>query len=227
MVNRILPGGDLHTVYLKRLDRIAAFMHDLKGSKGEAVPVIFRPFHEQHGGWFWWGSKVCTEKEFKQLWRFTVDYLRNEKKVHNMILCYSPNSFNKPKEYMRTYPGDDYVDIFGLDDYDTVKSQGKYDQAIRMYETVVRIAEQKHKIAAVTETGLERIPQLKWWTQTLLDRFKATETTRKLAWIMVWRNGRTDHYYVPYPGHPSSENFKEFEADPFTFFLSDLPDMYH
>jgi mannan endo-1,4-beta-mannosidase len=44
--------------------------------------------------------------------------------------------------------------------------------------------------------------------------------------MLVWRNGRPDHYYAPYPGQVSAEAFKEFEKDSFTWFMEDLPDFY-
>jgi mannan endo-1,4-beta-mannosidase len=225
-VGRMLPGGNLHSDYCRILDRFAAFMQDIKGSRGEAIPIVFRPFHEQHGGWFWWGAKSCTPDEFKQLWRFTVDYLRQQKQMHNLLMCYSPNEFKTKEEYLMTYPGDDYVDILGLDDYGSVGSKGNRDQSIRQWETLVQIAEEKHKIAAITETGVDKIPDADWWTKTLLERLKATPLTRKLVWVMVWRNAGTSHYYAPYPGHPSVANFKAFENDPVTLFLSDCPELY-
>jgi hypothetical protein len=43
-VTSILPGGQKHELYKNWLDKIAAFFTDLKGKKGEFIPVIFRPF---------------------------------------------------------------------------------------------------------------------------------------------------------------------------------------
>ena len=51
-VTAILPGGDKHDQYKNWLDKIAVFMNGLKGSRGEFIPVIFRPFHELNGSWF-------------------------------------------------------------------------------------------------------------------------------------------------------------------------------
>src|SRR5690625_5283704 len=57
VVENILPGGSKNAEFNKWLDNIAALAHDLKDENGEAIPVIFRPFHEQTGNWFWWGSQ--------------------------------------------------------------------------------------------------------------------------------------------------------------------------
>jgi mannan endo-1,4-beta-mannosidase len=59
---------------------------------------------------------------------------------------------------------------------------------------------------------------------------KADSTTRKLAYMLVWRNEnerkKPGHYFAPYPGHPSADDFVRFYEDPFTLFEDDLPDLY-
>ena len=57
-VNRILEGGDSHDRLDFYLRRVAEFMHDLVDSEGRPIPVIFRPWHEMNGTWFWWGSAL-------------------------------------------------------------------------------------------------------------------------------------------------------------------------
>lgn len=54
---RILPGGDKNSGFNTYLDRIADFASNLKDDDGNLIPVLFRPFHEQNGGWFWWGQQ--------------------------------------------------------------------------------------------------------------------------------------------------------------------------
>lgn len=53
------------------------------------VPVLFRPWHEHTGSWFWWGEKLCTPEEYKALWHMTVDILRSDG-VDNALYAYSP-----------------------------------------------------------------------------------------------------------------------------------------
>jgi mannan endo-1,4-beta-mannosidase len=226
VVSRLLSDGDLHETYLAKLDQVAAFLADLKGPKGEAVPIIFRPFHENNGDWFWWGAKWCTPDEYKQLWHFTIDYLRKTKGLHNIVTAYSPDRFKSREEYLERYPGDDYIDILGHDNYGDFKSLQTKDQAIQKLEILVSLAEERNKIAALTETGFETLPNPTWWTDVLLEVIRSSPSAKKLAWVLVWRNGRPDHYYAPYPGQTSAENFKAFEQDPFTLFMEDLPQMY-
>lgn len=74
----ILPGGKKHEFYKERLDLRAEFLDELKvGLFGTKIPIIFRPFHENTGSWFWWGKGNCTKDEYISLWQFTVYYLRD------------------------------------------------------------------------------------------------------------------------------------------------------
>jgi len=82
------------------------------------------------------------------------------------------------------------------------------------------------KLMAVSETGLETIPNEKWFTEVVLSTLNANASTRKVAWILFWRNGRPDHYYAPYPGHASVPDFMEFMNHDLMLSLSELPDLY-
>jgi len=228
VVYRLLPDGDLHQAYLAKLDLIAAFLADLKGPRGEPIPVIFRPFHEHTGDWFWWGAQWCTPDEYKQLWRMTVDYLRKTKGLHNLITCYSPDRFKSREQYLERYPGDDYIDILGHDNYGDFRSLQTKAQAQSALETIVALAVEHNKIAALTETGVGAsvAPNANWWTDVLLEVLKSSPSTRKIAWVLVWRNAGARQNYAAFPGAASAESFKAFERDPLTLFLEDLPRMY-
>ena len=92
-VSSILPGGANHAQFRLWLDRLAGFFVGLKSADGTCVPVLFRPFHEHTGSGFWWGEAQCTPDEYKALWRFTVEYLRDVKGVHNLLYVYSPDLY--------------------------------------------------------------------------------------------------------------------------------------
>ena len=110
-VKDILPGGNKHLLFIQELDLLAIMLKELK--KGfSRIPVIFRPWHEHNGGWFWWGKGNCTEEEYIQLFRFTVEYLRDQKNIHHLLYAFSPDrsqwqiGFKMPKEnYFYGYPG--------------------------------------------------------------------------------------------------------------------------
>ena len=65
-VKEILPGGKGHSKFMTWLKRVEAFILSLTDKDGKPVPVIFRPWHEYNGGWFWWGKGNCTDEELPQ-----------------------------------------------------------------------------------------------------------------------------------------------------------------
>lgn len=112
-LKKILPGGEKNEVFKAYLDTIAVYANALEK---ENIPVIFRPFHEDTGGWFWWGS-ANTAESYRSLYAYTRDYLES-KGVHNMLYVYSPNGpLETEAEYMSRYPGDACVDILAFDYY--------------------------------------------------------------------------------------------------------------
>jgi len=228
-VRMIIPGGTAHNQYKLILRSIGDWAHSIKGKNGELIPVIFRPYHEFDGGWFWWGATHCSREEFVSLWRFTVSYLRDSLQVHNFIYAFSPdNKFSNEAEFLERYPGDDWVDMLGMDDYgDMGRDRYALDVAASKLKVVCDYAKRTGKLAAFTETGLESIPNPTWWTETLLKVMKSDN--KQLCYVLVWRNDTQSptHYYAPYPGHePSIPDFKKFYDDPYTLFENDLKDIY-
>ena len=227
-VKYIIPSGEAHEKYKEILKGIAEWAHSIKGSDSKLVPLIFRPFHEFDGGWFWWGKPHCTREEFISLWRFTVSYLRDSLGVHNFIYAFSPdNKFNTEEEFLERYPGDEWVDMVGVDNYGDM-GRDRYDTltAIRKLKIVSDYGVRAGKLAAFTETGLESIPNPIWWTNTLLKVLKSNNM--KLSYVLVWRNDSRSptHYYAPFPGQTSVTDFLKFYNDPYTLFEKDLKDIY-
>ncbi|MGI4750440.1 MAG: glycoside hydrolase family 26 protein [Janthinobacterium lividum] len=222
-VKQLIPGGDHHMAYVQYLDKFAVFVNQLKGSKGEMIPIIFRPLHEHTGGWFWWGNKECTPEEYTTLWRFTIDYLRKNKKLHNLIIGYSAADYATEQDYLERYPGDNYVDIIGFDAYMAKDADYFKKDLNNRYQILEKVAVEHHKLPALTETGYQLIPDPNWWTQVLLPALKQYKT----AYVLTWRNWKEDHYFAPYPGQASAEDFKKFYADPKMIFQNKLkPSIY-
>lgn len=224
----IIPGGSHHEKYKAILSTIADLAKSVKGKDGKLAPMIFRPYHEFDGGWFWWGRPHCTIDEFKTLWRFTVTYLRDTLQVHNFIYAFSPDClFSSEQEYLERYPGDEWVDMVGMDNY-ADWGRDRYDIAtgIRKLKIVSDYAIKHGKLAAFTETGLESIPNKTWWTETLLNALKSSGL--QLTYVLVWRNDSRSatHFYAPYPGQVSEADFIKFYNDPFTLFEKDLKKVY-
>ena len=228
-VRELLPGGKAHEAYKINLKQIAGMAKSAIGSDGKLIPIIFRPFHEMEGGWFWWGRPFRTAEEFKELWRFTVEYLRDNLGVHNFIYAYSTDcKFKTSEEYLTDYPGDKYVDVLGMDDYWDFRPDGANNPtlAAEKVKIISDLAQAKGKLAAMTETGLESIPDSTWFTNKLLPvlRYKGA----KLAYVMLWRNDTRmkHHFYAPFPGQISVPDFLKFYNDEYTLFENDLKGIY-
>lgn len=227
-VKYLIPGGEAHEKYKEILEGIANWANTTKGADGKLVPMIFRPYHEFDGGWFWWGKPHTSREDFISLWKFTVSYLRDSLGVHNFIYAFSPdNQFTTEEAFLERYPGDQWVDLVGMDNYgDMGRDRYALDLAAKKLQVISDYAKKKGKLAAFTETGLESIPDTTWWTNTLLKVMKSDHL--QLAYVLVWRNdtkSRT-HFYAPFPGQVSVPDFLKFYQDPYTLFENDLKHIY-
>lgn len=218
VVESILPGGEKHEYFMGWLDRIAAYIESLKDSRGCQIPVIFRPWHEHTGGWFWWGTGLCSAEQYNELWAMTYDYMVG-KWIHDEIVwAISPGAANENFEvWEERYPGDEYVDIVGLDGY--CATYLPQEQALPLFiektraclESLNGFAQRHGKILALTETGYEGLTYEKWWTEILSPAIEGIP----ISYLLVWRNtdemprGMT-HFYAPWPGGPSEQDFREY-----------------
>ena len=190
-VSNILKGGKYRAKYESWIERAATFFKSLKLENKE-IPIIFRPFHEMNGSWFWWGDGHCTTTEYKLLWHQTVKLLRDKHKLHNILYTYSPNKLNPEDNYMDYYPGDEYVDILGLDIYDFNDKEDYMNSVVKDLALVKSIATQKEKLYAFTETGLEKVTTKNWFTEVLYPSIKDSG----ISWVLFWRNKDTTHHYL-------------------------------
>jgi len=228
VVQTLLPQGEYHEYYLEKLEYLAFSLKSLRGDHGESIPVIFRPYHEHDGGWFWWGAGQCTTEEYNEIWRFTYHYLTDSLNVHNLLWAISPNHANTEEKYLSIFPGHDYVDVYGMDHYFNGESIGQ-DQVldfIRKLRVVSTLAANHDKLAGLTEVGYEGIPLDSWHTNVLLDPLKRDPVASRVSYAAVWRNANTTHHYAPYPGHTSVPDFLEFYQDPYTLFSLNMPKIY-
>jgi mannan endo-1,4-beta-mannosidase len=234
-VAQLLPGTAHHDSLKQRLDVLADFFRSLTDSEGNPIPIIFRPWHEHNGDWFWWGKTKCTPEEYVQLWRFTVEYLTKEQNIHQLLYAISPDrsrmdSNSLDTDYFYAYPGDAFVDILGLDNYwdmghgynqtPIIEQQLNFQKSLEFLSVTAR---QKHKLAALTETGNEAIRENNWFTQRLLKGLTSSELTKEIVYSLVWRNatkadGKKDHYYTPHKGHPAEKDFIDFYSNSFILF---------
>jgi len=226
VVNQILPGGSHHEQFMVHLDRLGNFFKSLTSEYGEVIPFIFRPWHEMDGSWFWWGSKSCTNEEFKELFRFTVEYLRKEKGLNEMLIAYSPDrNFTSIKEYLTWYPGDDVVDIIGMDNYHDFKMPNGIETIIKKLHMLIDFSKKQNKLVAFTETGLENVTDSLWFTQQLGKVLDDPIIVKNISYVMVWRSDPKVHFYFPYPGHPAAADAKAFLSQQDILLLNDFNEL--
>ena len=107
----LTEGTKEYKVMLKGMDKAAKALKKLSDKN---IPVLWRPFHELDGDWFWWGKG--GSENFRKLWQIMYDRYTNHWKLNNLIwvLGYS-HKMIKMEDW---YPGDEYCDIIGADTYD-------------------------------------------------------------------------------------------------------------
>jgi mannan endo-1,4-beta-mannosidase len=213
VVSSILPGGKYNELFNTWLERLATFFIGLRDEKGQPIPFIFRPFHEHSGSFFWWGTNICTDQQYSALWRYTVNYLRDKKNIHNILYAYNTDRVTSLDQYMKGYPGDDIIDMLSLDMYDRGEQFGsELDNALGF---VTREAVSRNKLTALSETG-ERKGMKSWWSSVLLP----VVSKYPVGYVLTWRDTYKTKFSVS--GNPiqfSADDFKFFYDSPRTLFL--------
>ncbi len=162
-----------HEFIMKDIEEVAGYLQLLED---ENIPVIWRPLHEAagnydlygpNGAWFWWGrggAEPC-----KQLWRLLYDQLVNVYGLDNLIWVWTVDvTKGAENQYLDWYPGNEYVDILGVDIYES-----NTDAKSRQYQALVDLTKGK-KLVTVSECG--NIP----------DPAKCMQAGNKWSWFMVW-----------------------------------------
>lgn len=171
----LTPGSEMHGKWVNEVDEIAGY---LKALQDAGVPVIWRPYHEMCGPWFWWGAK--EPESFHRLWRDLHSRLVGHHGLDSLIWCWSPNR-NVTGDY-----GDDYVDITGVDTYVADRSDPVFSKDSGTLSTL------SNKPYALTETGLlpsrERLMQCGY------------------AWFLIWHTGWCDNEFFGMPKKNSPGN---------------------
>lgn len=217
VINKILNNESIKEKFLDWIKKVGDFLETLKSKNGKKIPIIFRPWHENNGSWFWWGQNLCSDEEYRAFWNLLQDALL-ERGFDNLLWSYSPNldgSWNESK-YLKRYPGNDRVDLIGEDAYQTL--QLIYEIQLNSdLKFIQSFAEKNNKLFALTECGYKNVPDSTWWTKVLkpiMDKYP-------ICYFHTWRNYK-EEYFAPDPKQKSAEDFKKlYEADN-TLFLRDI-----
>jgi len=125
----VTPGTLLNERWKSQVDVIAWFLKQLQYAK---VPVLWRPYHEMNGDWFWWGKKE-GDNGYKKLWQMMFDRFVNFHGLNNLIWVYNTNEVKENVDpHARYFPGDEYVDILATDVYTEGFNQENYDQLLEL-----------------------------------------------------------------------------------------------
>lgn len=121
----LTPGTPLYKHWCTQLDAIAECLKELQDAH---VPVLWRPYHEINGGWFWWnGIRGDATHGSKQLYRQEFDRLVHYHHLSNLIWVWNPDRpEGADRQFVDYFPGSQYVDVFALDCYNAYK-QSYYD----------------------------------------------------------------------------------------------------
>lgn len=206
--------------YFRILEQQAEFLNGLVDSSGRRIPVVVRYLHESDGGWFPWGHPYATAEEFKEVCRQTCRHLRGRVGTDSLLFAYTPDRFwtsfghegDTNNTFLARYPGDEYVDIVGIDDYSIGtgetdrKTQYRFKNTVRQLRELSEFAAVRGKVAVISETGIGKAtrPDFHSWLLKV-----CTAEGVRVAFAATWGG--------PY-SVPSSEaglaDWRRFLADP-------------
>lgn len=159
----ITPGTVLHGRWLKQLEVIAGHLMKLRDA---GIPVLWRPYHEGNGDWFWWGFRPGPEGT-QDLFRLMFEVFTKQYGLNNLLWVWNAGQVNEHGNtgpYADYYPGHAYVDVLATDVYG-----GNYKD--EDYEELLRVA--AGKPIALGEVGT--VP-----TPAILER------QPRWTWFMIW-----------------------------------------
>jgi len=163
----VTPGTNIYKNWANQVDEIAGYLQQLQLAE---IPILWRPYHEMNGGWFWWGRKE-GEDGYKKLWKMLYDRLTNYHELHNLIWVWNPNAprnlwMDEAYAYEKYFPGPEYVDVLAADVYHNDYKQSHHDQLVELGQG---------KPIALGEVGevptAEILQEQPYW-----------------VWFMVWSN---------------------------------------
>ena len=131
----VTNGTALNETWKVSADKIAGYLKQLQDAD---IPVLWRPYHEMNGVWFWWCNHK-GEQGFRRLWIMMFDYFTNHHELNNLIWVWNTNA---PRDipgdeawaYEDFFPGIEYVDILAADVYRNDYKQSHHDQLVELSE---------------------------------------------------------------------------------------------
>ena len=144
----LTPGTNIYKKWCSQVDAVAIYLKKLQDAH---VPILWRPYHEMNGSWFWWGGRrgqYSTIALYHQLFERLVNY----HKLNNLIWVWSTDRPNNPNMYFSNYyPGNKYLDILAIDIYGRDFKQTYYDSLVAL---------SKGKLITLGEVGSPPSPEI-------------------------------------------------------------------
>lgn len=136
-----------------RCKEVAEIINQLVDEEGNSIPIIFRLWHECEDSWMWWGASSVSSDDYKLFYIYTQQQLIKEAPNAQILWAYcTDRNWDTETEFMMRYPGDEYIDIIGYDDYE-IGNPNKKSISLEKARTISRIAKKHEKIAALFETA--------------------------------------------------------------------------
>ncbi|HUZ59097.1 MAG TPA: glycosyl hydrolase [Hanamia sp.] len=160
-------GTELNKRWLAQIDIEAGYLKQLDSAH---VPILWRPYHEMNGVWFWWGNRKGKDG-IQKLWKMMYDRYVNHFHLNNLLWVWGANGprdipGDEAYSYKGFYPGKDYVDVLGADVYHKDYEQKDYNELLDVA---------KGKLIALTEVGE-------------LPNAIILKAQPKWVWFLVWNN---------------------------------------
>lgn len=196
-------SSETYKLLVADIDKISKHFQRLQT---QGIAAIWRPIHEAAGGWFWWGSKGA--EAYKALYALVYDRMVNTNGLKNLVWVWNIErdpaiGYDYKALNGSWYPGDEYVDIIGVDIYN---SAFDYNSNVNSYNKIVSEMG-TNKIIALTENGPIVTPDnmekdnavWSWW----------------MPWYESWSGG--------YVSQTSEEVWKATMADERIITLDEMP----
>lgn len=161
----VTPGSEYHRMLLQKIDKVAEYLKQLQDKD---IPVLWRPYHEMNGIWFWYGDRKGAEG-FQKLWKIMYERYVNHHQLNNLIWVWNANgprdwADDQAYAYELYYPGNEYVDVLAADIYKNDYKQSHHDQLVELG---------KGKPISIGECGVLPTPEI-------------LEQQPEWTWFMDW-----------------------------------------
>ncbi len=144
----LTPGTRLYNRWAAQVDSVAVYLKKLRDAN---VPVLWRPYHEMNGDWFWWGGRV-GEYSTIDLYCQLYDRMVNYHHLNNLVWVWSVDRPSTPiRQFSNFYPGNDYLDILSLDVYGSDFNQAYYDSLMALSEGKPVVLGEENRVTLVYE----------------------------------------------------------------------------